>query len=94
MSGQNHVHRRGTDRQTGTRSDGQTDRHTDEQGETKYTLINLPRAPGDLVPNEARDHIEWRVKCFQCKQMSTYVDNFIKRYRAFRVLGENVSERI
>ena len=32
--------------------------------------------------------------CFQCKQMSTYVDNLIKRYRAFRVLGENVFERI
>ena len=27
--------------------------------------------------------------CFQCKQMSAYVDNLIKRYRAFRgVLGE------
>ena len=31
---------------------------------------------------------------FQCKQMSTYVDNLIKRYRAFRVLGENVFEKI
>ena len=34
--------------------------------------------------------------CFQCKQMSTYmyVDNWIKRYRAFRVLDENVFEKI
>ena len=34
--------------------------------------------------------------CFQSKQMSTYiyVDNLIKRNRAFRVLGENVFEKI
>ena len=31
--------------------------------------------------------------CFQCKQKSTYVDNLIKRYRTFRVLGENVFEK-
>ena len=31
---------------------------------------------------------------FQCKQMSTYVDILIMRYRAVRVLGENVFERI
>ena len=31
---------------------------------------------------------------FQFKQMSTYVDNLIKLYRTFRVLGENVFERI
>ena len=29
--------------------------------------------------------------CFQCKQMSSYVDNLIKRYRAFRVLGEDLA---
>ena len=29
--------------------------------------------------------------CFQCKQISTYVDNLIKRYRAFRVLGEDLA---
>ena len=29
------------------------------------------------------------LSCFQCKQMSTYVDNMIKRHKAFRVLGEN-----
>ena len=29
---------------------------------------------------------------FQCKQMSTYVDNLIKRN--FRILGENVFEKI
>ena len=27
----------------------------------KYRLVNLSRAPWDLVPSEARDHIEWRV---------------------------------
>ena len=27
-----------------------------------YRLVNLSRAPWDLVPSEARDHIEWRVK--------------------------------
>ena len=32
--------------------------------------------------------------CFQRKQMSTYVDNLIKRYRALRVLGEKVFEKI
>ena len=36
--------------------------------------------------------------CFQSKQMSTYiymyVDNLIKHNRAFRVLGENVFEKI
>ena len=32
--------------------------------------------------------------CFQCKQMSTYVDNLIKRYRALRVRVENVFEKI
>ena len=32
--------------------------------------------------------------CFQCKQMSKYIDKLIKRYRAFRVLGENVFEKI
>ena len=32
--------------------------------------------------------------CFQCKQMSKYVDKLIKRYRAFRVLGDNVFEKI
>ena len=34
--------------------------------------------------------------CFQSKQMSTYiyVDNLIKRNRAFRVIGENVFEKM
>ena len=32
--------------------------------------------------------------CFLCKQMSTYVNTLIKRYRTFRVLGENVFEKI
>ena len=32
--------------------------------------------------------------CFQCKQMNIYVDNLIKRYRTFRVLDENVFEKI
>ena len=32
--------------------------------------------------------------CFQCKQMSSYIDDLIKRYWAFRVLGENVFEKI
>ena len=27
-----------------------------------YRLVNLSRAPWDLVPGEAMDHIEWRVK--------------------------------
>ena len=29
--------------------------------------------------------------CFQCKQMGIYVDNLIKRYKTFRVLGENLA---
>ena len=29
---------------------------------SKYRLVNLSRAPWDLVPREARHHIEWRVK--------------------------------
>ena len=32
------------------------------QRKSKYRLVNLSRAPRDLVPSEARDHIEWRVK--------------------------------
>ena len=28
--------------------------------------------------------------CFQCKQMGTYVDNLMKRFKAFRVLVENL----
>ena len=34
--------------------------------------------------------------CFQFKQMSTsyHVDNLMKRYRVFRVLGVNVFEKI
>ena len=33
--------------------------------------------------------------CFQCKKMSTYVDNLIKRYtRDIMILGENVFEKI
>ena len=32
------------------------------EGHTMYRLVNLSRAPWDLVPSEGRDHIEWRVK--------------------------------
>ena len=42
------------------------------------------------VLHRSKDIHAW----FQCKQMSTKVDNLIKRYRAFRVLGENVFEKI
>ena len=42
------------------------------------------------------DELDWSKdihSCFQCKQMSTYVDNLITRYRAFTVLGEKTSLR-
>ena len=42
------------------------------------------------VLDKSKDIHSW----FQCKQMSTYVDNLIKRYRAFRVLVENVFGKI
>ena len=42
------------------------------------------------VPDRSKDiHA-----CFQCKQMSAYVDKLIRRYKAFRVLGESVFEKI
>ena len=37
--------------------------------DTKYRLVNLSRAPWDLVPNEARDHIEWQVKGEMASEM-------------------------
>ena len=42
------------------------------------------------VKNNVLDWSKNIHSCFQCKQMSTYVDNLIKRYRAFGVLGENL----
>ena len=44
--------------------------------------------------NDVLDRSKDIHSCFQSKQMSTYVDNLIKRYRALRVLGENVFEKI
>ena len=44
------------------------------------------------VNNNVLDRSKDFHTCFQCKKMSTYVDNLIKRNRAFWVLCENVFE--
>ena len=46
------------------------------------------------VNNDVLDRSNDIHSCFHCNQMSTYVDNLTKRFRAFRVPGENVFEKI
>ena len=54
-----------------------------------WISVGMNDVNNDLLDRSKDIHL-----CFQCKQMSTYVDNLIKRYRAFRVIDENVFEKI